>query len=280
MDIAIKRIKANPQQQLNYWRQQFRLPTMLNTVVIALPRFRSRLSACLTDTMTTVAATHGACRRASASALALSVALLAPLATAHDHADVQLETSYGTIYLSLDEQRAPRSVENFLAYVDDGFYDGTLFHRVIEGFMIQGGGFTESYMRKQTRTPIKNEADNGLSNQTYTIAMARTNEPHSATSQFFINTVDNGNLDHTDPSARGWGYTVFGRVVDGFDVVDSISEATTGRGGPFSRDVPRDPIVILSARRLLPAEAPGATPADPAQIPIDEESQANAAATN
>ncbi len=220
-------------------------------------------------------------RRAVVASLSATALLLAPATFAEDGADVQLDTSYGRILLALDEQRAPVSVENFLTYVDDDFYDGTLFHRVIEGFMIQGGGYTESYMHKQTRSPIRNEADNGLSNRAYSIAMARTNEPHSATSQFFINTVDNRNLDHTDPSARGWGYAVFGRVVDGFDVVDRISEAVTGRGGPFSRDAPKEPIIIMSVKRLLPAVAPATDiVTDPAETRLEDGSQASAAATN
>jgi cyclophilin family peptidyl-prolyl cis-trans isomerase len=220
-------------------------------------------------------------RRTVTTSVATTIALLAPGAYAHDHADVQIDTSYGRILLTLDEQRAPESVDNFLAYVDAGFYDGTLFHRVIEGFMIQGGGFTQSYLQKQTRLPIRNEADNGLSNRAYTISMARTNEPHSATSQFFINTVDNRNLDHTEPSARGWGYAVFGQVVDGFDVVDRISEAVTGRGGPFSRDVPKEPVIIESVTRLLPKAAPaiGNNP-EPNDTAVSDESQASAAAAN
>jgi len=164
---------------------------------------------------------------------------------------VTLETSLGNIVLELDDSRAPATVDNFLSYVDDGFYDQTIFHRVIEGFMVQGGGFTSSYQKKPTRPPITNEANNGLSNSRYTIAMARTNSPHSATAQFFINTVDNHNLDHTSATPRGWGYTVFGRVIEGAEVVQSISEVPTGAGGPFRSDVPQESITIVTASRLI-----------------------------
>lgn len=184
-------------------------------------------------------------------AAVLLAALVLPAAHAADP-KVQLSTSLGDIVLELDEQRAPQSVRNFLDYVDSGFYDETLFHRVIEGFMIQGGGFSQNYQKKSTRAPISNEAYNGLRNNRYTIAMARTTAPHSATSQFFINSEDNRNLDHTGTSQRGWGYAVFGRVVAGKDVVDAISQVRTGPGGPFSRDVPAEPILILSAKRIDP----------------------------
>lgn len=190
----------------------------------------------------------------------LSLILLAAGFTPAAHAadpKVQLSTSLGDIVLELDEQRAPQTVRNFLEYVDSGFYDETLFHRVIEGFMIQGGGFNQKYQKKSTRAPISNEAYNGLRNRRYTISMARTTAPHSATSQFFINSEDNRNLDHTNTSQRGWGYAVFGRVVEGKDVVDAISRVRTGAGGPFSRDVPEEPIVILSATRYQPATEAG-----------------------
>lgn len=162
---------------------------------------------------------------------------------------VRLQTSAGSIIIELDPALAPESVENFLTYVDDGFYDGTIFHRVIPGFMIQGGGFTEAYQRKQTRSPINNEANNGLKNLRYTLAMARTSAPHSATAQFFINTTDNDFLDHSAPTPRGWGYAVFGRVVEGFDVVDTISDTPTGAKGPFRQDAPLTEVVIISAAR-------------------------------
>ncbi|MGQ7846266.1 peptidylprolyl isomerase [Granulosicoccus sp. 3-233] len=190
------------------------------------------------------------------SALLLLAALLLPTAHAADPR-VQLSTSLGDIVLELDEKRAPQTVRNFLDYVDSGFYDQTLFHRVIEGFMIQGGGFNQNYQKKATRAPISNEAYNGLRNDRYTIAMARTTAPHSATSQFFINSEDNRNLDHTDTTQRGWGYTVFGRVIEGKSVVDAISRSRTGPGGPFSRDVPVEPVVILSATRQEPSVTNG-----------------------
>ncbi len=166
---------------------------------------------------------------------------------------VVLGTSKGEIVLELDPAAAPATVENFLAYVDAGFYDGTIFHRVIENFMIQGGGFTEAMQQKQTRAAIENEADNGLENVRGTVAMARTNDPHSATAQFFINTVDNEFLNHTEKSMRGWGYTVFGRVVEGMDVVDAIADVETGPQGPMS-DVPTQPVRIEKAYRASPQD--------------------------
>lgn len=171
-----------------------------------------------------------------------------------DHPLVNIETSEGKIVLELDSARAPGSVENFLDYVNTGFYDGTIFHRVIDGFMIQGGGFTADFKRKETRDPISNEANNGMKNRRYSIAMARTNSPHSATAQFFINTVDNDSLDYTSSTPRGWGYAVFGHVVDGFEVVNNISSTVTGPGGPFSRDTPQEPIVITKVQLLVEAE--------------------------
>ena len=159
---------------------------------------------------------------------------------------VRLETTMGNIVLELDRQHAPVTVDNFLAYVNDGFYDGTIFHRVIGNFMIQGGGYTADLSRKQTRPPIKNEADNGLKNSRGSIAMARTRDPHSASAQFFINVEDNGALDHTAPDARGWGYAVFGHVVGGMDVVDEIRAQATGVKAGF-RDVPKKTIAITRA---------------------------------
>lgn len=167
---------------------------------------------------------------------------------------VRLTTTHGDMVIELANDRAPATVDNFLQYVDDGFYDGTIFHRVIEGFMIQGGGFTANYQRKNTRAAISNEANNGLRNQRYTVSMARTNAPHSATAQFFINTEDNKNLDHSGRTARGWGYAVFGRVVEGQEVVDKISQVSTGPGGPFSRDAPRDQIIINEAKLIVPEQ--------------------------
>jgi len=155
-------------------------------------------------------------------------------------------TGYGVITLELDADKAPKSTENFLKYVADGHYDGTIFHRVIDGFMIQGGGFDAQMKQKPTREEIENEANNGLKNDCYTIAMARTQAPHSATAQFFINVSDNGFLNHTAPSMQGWGYAVFGKVVAGTEVVDQIRGVKTGRSG-FHDDVPKEPVVIEKA---------------------------------
>ncbi|HXF67123.1 MAG TPA: peptidylprolyl isomerase [Burkholderiales bacterium] len=159
---------------------------------------------------------------------------------------VKLHTNLGTITLELDEERAPLTVANFLSYVRDGHYANTVFHRVIDGFMIQGGGFEPGMRHKPTRAPIRNEADNGLKNRRYTIAMARTSDPHSATAQFFINVADNDFLDHTAPTAQGWGYCVFGRVVEGTEVVDRIRTVRTGRRGMY-QDVPLEDVVIERA---------------------------------
>ena len=159
---------------------------------------------------------------------------------------VELHTNKGVIRLQLDAEKAPKSAENFLAYVRSGHFDGTIFHRVIDGFMIQGGGFEPGMKQKPTQAPIANEADNGLKNKRYTIAMARTNDPHSATAQFFINVSDNAFLDHTSPSPQGWGYAVFGEVVQGQDVVDAIKGVKTGSKG-FHQDVPVEDVVIEKA---------------------------------
>ncbi len=160
---------------------------------------------------------------------------------------IKLETSEGNIVLELDITRSPLSVLNFMKYVRSGFYDGTIFHRVIENFMIQGGGFTPEMERKQPNAPILNEADNGLKNVRGTIAMARTNDPHSATAQFFINVTDNPFLNHTAKTPRGWGYTVFGRVIKGMSVVDKIRNQRTGPNGPFRSDVPLKTVLIHKA---------------------------------
>jgi peptidyl-prolyl cis-trans isomerase B (cyclophilin B) len=162
---------------------------------------------------------------------------------------VKLETSMGNIVIELNQDKAPQTVDNFLQYVKAGFYDGTIFHRVIENFMIQGGGFDENFAQKETRGPIENEADNGLSNQRGTIAMARTNDPHSATAQFFINTVDNQFLDFRGKTPSGWGYAVFGEVIEGMDVVDKIRQVETTMRGPH-QDVPVDNVVINKASVL------------------------------
>ena len=157
-----------------------------------------------------------------------------------------LQTSMGLITLELDSAKAPKTVENFVAYVKSGHYDGTIFHRVMDNFMIQGGGFTVKMVQKPTRESIRNEADNGLKNLKYTVAMARTNDPHSATAQFFINVADNDFLNFTAPSGSGWGYAVFGKVVAGTDVVDKIRKVKTGNNG-FHQNVPLEPIAITKA---------------------------------
>ncbi len=159
---------------------------------------------------------------------------------------IVLHTNHGDIELELDAKKAPKTTANFESYVTDGHYDGTIFHRVIKGFMIQGGGLTEDMKLKKTKEPIENEADNGLKNERGTIAMARTMDPHSASCQFFINTVDNDFLNYKSPDMSGWGYCVFGRVVKGMDVVDKIAEVKTGRKG-VHRDVPEEPVIIQKA---------------------------------
>jgi len=157
---------------------------------------------------------------------------------------VKMETSKGSMVIELYPDKAPKTVANFLAYVNAGAYDGTIFHRVIKNFMNQGGGFTPDYKKTDTREPIQNEADNGLKNLKYTVAMARTGDPHSATNQFFINTADNDFLNHTAKTSRGWGYTVFGKVIKGQNIAGAISRVPTGQGGPFAKDVPRTPVII------------------------------------
>lgn len=159
---------------------------------------------------------------------------------------VRLTTSVGDITLALNSEKAPTTVENFLQYVKDGHYDGTIFHRIIPAFMIQGGGLTENLSPKPTRATIENEARNGLRNTHYTVSMARTSDPHSASSQFFINTADNHFLNHTAANASGWGYAVFGTVIDGRDIVDKLADVSTGtRGG--MQDVPLESVSIISA---------------------------------
>ena len=165
---------------------------------------------------------------------------------------VELDTTAGKIVLQLDAKAAPATVENFVKYVQAGHYDGTQFHRVIGGFMIQGGGYTEDFSQKPTRPPVRNEAESaskaGLTNTPGTIAMARTQDPHSASSQFFINVNDNKALNFREPTTAGYGYTVFGKVVEGMDVVNKIAKTPTGRGGPFPTDVPQTRVVIKSAK--------------------------------
>jgi peptidyl-prolyl cis-trans isomerase B (cyclophilin B) len=163
---------------------------------------------------------------------------------------VELSTSAGTIRLELDDAKAPLTVANFLSYVNAGHYDGTIFHRVIKGFMVQGGGFDTGMNQKPSQAPITNEANNGLKNARYTVAMARTNAPHSASAQFFINAGDNEFLNFKSETPQGWGYAVFGKVVDGTDVVDQIERVATGRRG-FHDDVPKDDVVIHKAVEVV-----------------------------
>ncbi|MBE2293722.1 MAG: peptidyl-prolyl cis-trans isomerase [Phycisphaerales bacterium] len=200
--------------------------------------------------------------------LSLAIAtFLGLISVAQAGTQVRLDTSMGPITLELADDQAPKSVENFLVYTRDGFYDGTLFHRVIDGFMIQGGGFSPDFQQKPTRAPIPNEANNGLKNRRGTVAMARTGDPHSATAQFFINVKDNDFLDYRASTPQGWGYTVFGQVIDGMEVVDKIRQVPTGAGGPGGRfsDVPLTPVIIKSVTILpatpAPAPAPASSPA-------------------
>ena len=170
---------------------------------------------------------------------------------------VDIKTNFGTIRLELYPEKAPATVENFLQYVKDGHYDGTIFHRVIVGFMIQGGGFERTFQQKKTRDPIRNEAEraakSGLKNEIGSVAMARTSNPHSATAQFFINVNDNAFLDWGDARGDGNGYAVFGKVVSGLEIVGTISNAATGPGGPFPRDVPRE-LVVIEKMTMVPAK--------------------------
>jgi len=190
----------------------------------------------------------------------MSILSLGQASADDQHPRVRIITTYGDIVLELDREKAPKSVDNFLSYVQEGYYEGTIFHRVIDGFMIQGGGFTQDFQKKSTHAPIKNEANNGLKNLNGTIAMARTNDPHSATAQFFINVANNGFLDHRSPSPRGWGYAVFGKVVEGMEVVDKIRRSPTSSGGPFPKDVPQTTVMIervtLEASMPTPPSAP------------------------
>lgn len=162
---------------------------------------------------------------------------------------IRLQTNYGVISIELDPSKAPKTVENFLSYVRAGHYNNTIFHRVINGFMIQGGGFEPGMQQKPTQAPIENEANNGLKNDAYTIAMARTSDPHSATAQFFINVSKNDFLNHSAPTPQGWGYCVFGKVVDGKDVVDKIKSVSTTRQG-MHQDVPETEVIIEKAEEV------------------------------
>lgn len=174
----------------------------------------------------------------------LSLLTLHLTAFASDSPQIRIVTNKGNIEIELNRQKAPESVKNFLQYAKSDYYNGTIFHRIIKGFMIQGGGFDKDLQRKQVKSPIQNEAFNGLKNDRGTIAMARTNEPHSATAQFFINTVNNNSLNHTGKSMRGWGYAVFGKVTKGMDIVDTIENSKTGARGMFSRDIPVSDVII------------------------------------
>ena len=190
--------------------------------------------------------------RIAAFSAALIVAL-SSLAAAAANPSVELKTSAGNITIELYADKAPKTVENFLAYVKDGFYGGTIFHRVIGNFMIQGGGFDRNYAEKPTHPPVQNEAANGLKNDLGTIAMARTPNPHSASSQFFINLKNNDFLNFREPTPQGFGYTVFGKVTSGMETVAKIAAMPTGPGGPFPTDAPRTMVVIESATLLAPA---------------------------
>ena len=181
--------------------------------------------------------------------LALLLCSISPLSYSLDKGKdtmVKLHTNHGTITLQLDAEKAPNTVKNFLEYVNSGFYSNTIFHRVIDGFMIQGGGFEPGMKQKPVNAPIKNEAANGLKNDSYTVAMARTGDPHSATAQFFINVKDNGFLNYSAPVPQGYGYCVFGKVVEGKEVVDAIRKVSTGNRAGF-QDVPKEDVIITRA---------------------------------
>lgn len=185
------------------------------------------------------------------AALSLSTAQATTLSTTQGtdmstNPHVLLKTNKGDITIELNAEKAPKTVENFINYVNSGFYNGTIFHRVINNFMVQGGGFEVGMAQKDTNAPVENEANNGLKNDRYTLAMARTNDPHSATAQFFINVADNDFLNHTNPTPNGWGYAVFGKVIAGNEVVDAIKGVKTGSKG-FHQDVPVDDVIIESA---------------------------------
>lgn len=192
--------------------------------------------------------------RTAVAALTLLIAIAAGAADAANP-QVEMKTSLGSIVIELDAEKAPLSVENFLQYVKDRHYDGTLFHRVIPGFMIQGGGFDADFRQKPGRKPVRNEASNGLKNDVGTIAMARTADPHSATAQFFINVADNASLNFRFPTPEGYGYTVFGKVIKGMDVVQRIVKVPTGPGPAPHQNVPAKPVMIESAVLLDPKPA-------------------------
>lgn len=208
------------------------------------------------------------------TALLLALALVGGTsAAALAETRVRLDTNLGAITLELADAQAPKTVANFLAYAREGFYNGTIFHRVIDGFMIQGGGFSADFQQKPTRAPVQNEADNGLKNLRGTVAMARTSDPQSATAQFFINVKDNPALDYSAATPQGWGYAVFGKVVDGMEVVDRIRQTPTGTGGPGQRfsDVPKTPVILQTVTVLAATpSAEAATPATPATPPVEK----------
>ncbi|MBA2659352.1 MAG: peptidyl-prolyl cis-trans isomerase [Nitrosospira sp.] len=180
-------------------------------------------------------------------------------ATPAANPQVEIRTNSGNIVLELYPDKTPKTVENFLGYVKDGHYRGTVFHRVIPGFMIQGGGFDKAFKQKSTRQPIENEAANGLKNELGTVAMARTSDPQSASAQFFINVADNAFLNYTAPTQRGYGYTVFGKVIRGMEVVNKIAATPTGSSGPFPSDVPKEAVIIEEIKLITADSAPAAS---------------------
>jgi cyclophilin family peptidyl-prolyl cis-trans isomerase len=193
------------------------------------------------------------------SILIAALALLVSNPAGAANPQVELKTSMGAIVVELYPDKAPQTVANFLQYVKDRHYDGSIFHRVIPGFMIQGGGFTPAFEQKPTRSPVRNEANDELKNTLGTIAMARTSDPHSATAQFFINVADNSSLDFRFPTQEGYGYCVFGKVVKGIDIVQRIAKVRTGPGPAPHRNVPVKPVIIEHARLVAPAEQPATT---------------------
>ena len=190
----------------------------------------------------------------------LTTTFFLSMAAYADNPKIKITTNIGAVMLELYPEKAPKTVENFVQYASDGFYKNTIFHRVIPNFMIQGGGVDPTYTQKPTRQPIKNEAANNLKNQIGTIAMARTSDPHSATAQFFINVADNDFLDYTAPTQRGFGYTVFGKVIEGMDIVNQIAATPTGPGGPFRSDVPQKMILIENIEVVSTADADPSNP--------------------
>lgn len=192
-------------------------------------------------------------------ALSLLFSISVHSATPTSNPQVEIRTNSGNIVLELYPDKAPKTVENFLGYVKDDHYKGTLFHRIIPGFMIQGGGFDKAFKQKATRQPVENEAANGLKNEFGTVAMARTSDPQSASAQFFINVGDNAFLNYTAPTQRGYGYTVFGKVIRGIEVVNKIAATPTGSGGPFPTDVPKESVIIEEIKLITADSAPAAS---------------------